>query len=145
MAGNLCRAASAMIRSRWRNDNALVVTMRPPFGETANLALARSISAGSRKLIALTSIPMDGATDWITANCPTPAAKEGSRRTAARVTFGAICLSSCSHLPANEYSNMIKPVALPPGRAKVDVAGANRVSDSVENDRHVARRLQQRP
>ena len=40
----------------------------------------------------------------------------GSRRTATRVTFGAISLSNCSHFAASEYSNETKPVALPPGR-----------------------------
>src|SRR5882724_2845560 len=39
-----------------------------------------------------------------------------SRRTAARVTPGAICLSSSSHFPLRLYSNCINPVALPPGR-----------------------------
>jgi hypothetical protein len=39
------------------------------------------------------------------------------RMTAARVTFGAISLSSSSHFPAKLNSNTTKPVALPPGRA----------------------------
>ena len=42
-----------------------------------------------------------------------------SRSTATRVTLGAICLSSSSHFPLILYSNAMKPVALPPGRAKL--------------------------
>ena len=48
----------------------------------------------------------------------------GSRRTAARVTFGAICLSSSSHFALKLYSNAIKPIALPPGRAKLSTKPA---------------------
>src|SRR5215469_14994141 len=39
----------------------------------------------------------------------------GSRSTAARVTVGAISLSSSSHFALKPYSNCINPVALPPG------------------------------
>ncbi len=40
----------------------------------------------------------------------------------------------------------MKPVALPPGRARlVDEAGADRIGDDREHDRHGAGRLQQRP
>src|SRR5262249_16870875 len=39
--------------------------------------------------------------------------------TAARVTRGAISLSSSSHFPPRPYSNEVKPVALRPGRAKL--------------------------
>jgi DNA-binding response OmpR family regulator len=35
----------------------------------------------------------------MTANCPIPAGILASRRTAARVTFGAICLRSSGHFP----------------------------------------------
>ncbi len=47
------------------------------------------------------------------------AAMDVSRRIAARVTFGAISLSSSSHFPLKPYSNIIKPAALPPGRDKL--------------------------
>jgi hypothetical protein len=36
-----------------------------------------------------------------------------------RVTSGEICFSSSSHFPPMLYSKFIKPVALPPGRAKL--------------------------
>ena len=45
---------------------------------------SRSISPASRTLIGLTSNPSDGATDWITASWPTPAAAVGSEKIAAR-------------------------------------------------------------
>ena len=42
-----------------------------------------------------------------------------SRRTAARVTPGAVSLSSSNHFPPMLYSVLMKPVALPPGRARL--------------------------
>src|SRR5262245_34136571 len=82
--------------------------------------LARERSDGAFDLgcvarIGLTSTPSDGATDWITAYWPIPAGIVGSQRTAARVTLGAICLRSSSHLPLKLYSNCMKPDAFPPG------------------------------
>jgi len=68
-------------------------------------------------LTGLTSTPTDGATDWIAPNWPIPEATAESRRIAARVTPGAICLSNSSHFALRPYSNAMKPVALPPGRA----------------------------
>src|SRR5262245_16737338 len=41
-----------------------------------------------------------------------------------RWRFGAICLSSSSHLPATLNSKVMKPVALPPGRAKLSTKPA---------------------
>src|SRR5262245_53716503 len=63
--------------------------------------------------------PTDGATDWIATNWPIPAVMVGSRRTAARVTPGAISLSSSSHFPLTPYSKLMNPVALRPGRARL--------------------------
>src|SRR5262249_26895486 len=54
-------------------------------------------------------------------NCPVPAAIAGSRRTAARVRSGAISLSSSTHFPLRLYSNIKKPVALPPGRDRLSM------------------------
>src|SRR5215470_16099613 len=73
---------------------ALPVTIRPPFGVPANAAMVRSISPASRMLTGLTSSPTDDATNWLIANWPIPDEKVASRRTAARVTRGAISLSS---------------------------------------------------
>ena len=103
---------------------------------------ARSISPASRTLTGLTSTPSDGATDWMAANWPIPAVMAGSRRTAARVTPGAICLSSSSHFPLMPYSNCDKAggVAARPRQA-IDEAGADRIGDDREHDRHGAGRL----
>jgi hypothetical protein len=80
--------------------------------------MARSISGASLTLTGLTSTPTDNATYWMTANWPIPAGKADSR-SAARVTPGAICLSSSSHFAVKLYSNCIKPVTLPPGRDRL--------------------------
>src|SRR4051812_47664261 len=47
-----------------------------------------------------------------------------SRRTAARVTPGAISLSSSSHFPLRPYSNEMNPVTLPPGCARLSTKPA---------------------
>src|SRR5262245_48498737 len=58
------------------------------------------------------------------ANKLVAAAWVASRRTATRVTPGAICLSSSSHFPPMLNSQIMKPVALPPGRAKLSTKPA---------------------
>ena len=69
----------------------------------------------------------------------------GSRRTATRVTPGAICLSSSSHFPPMLIFERHEPggVAARPRQA-VDEAGADWIDD-IKHDRHGAGRLQQRP
>ena len=108
-----------MICSRWWRASALDVTSNPPVGERAKAAMASSISAASRIFMGLTSTPTDGATDWMTANWPIPEGTSASRRTAARVTPGAICFRTSSHFPLKLYSNCMNPVALRPGRDRV--------------------------
>ena len=77
------------------------------------------------------------------ANWPIPAVMAGSRRTAARVTPGAICLSSSSHFPLKLYSNCMKPVALPPGYARLSTNPApTGYGDDSEYDWYGAGRLQ---
>ena len=108
-------------------------------------SMARSISPASRTSTGLTSTPSDGATAWMAANWPIPAADGGSRSTATRVTLGAICLSSSSHFPLNavfEHGEAGGVAARP--RQAVDEAGADRIGDVHEHDRHGAGRLQQR-
>src|SRR5262249_30355958 len=89
------------------------------------LDLGRSCTPTGR-----TSTPNDGAAAWITANWAFPAAwitanwafppgKAAVRRTAARVTRGAISLSSSSHFAAMLYSNKVNPVTWPPGCARL--------------------------
>src|SRR5262245_8757008 len=106
--------------------------------------MARSISPASRRLIGLTSTLSDGATAWMTPNWTGPTDTAASRRTATRVTLGAISLSSSSHFPLRLYSRDMNPVALPPGQA-VDEASADRITDDREHDRHCAGCLQQWP
>ena len=57
----------------------------------------------------------------------------GSRRIAARVTPGAICLSSSSHFPPRLYSKFMNPVALPPGRARLSTKPAATGSTATGN------------
>src|SRR6516164_3912704 len=57
-------------------------------------------------------------------NWAVPEEMVGSRMTAARVTCGAICLSSSSHLPLKPYSKTMKPVMLPPGRERLSTKPA---------------------
>ena len=52
---------------------------------------------------------------------------------AARVTPGAISLSSSSHFALMPYSNWINPVALPPGRAKLSTKPAPTGSGTITN------------
>ena len=87
-------------------------------------AIARSISLASRTLIGLNSTPTDDAAVWTAPNTPIPAKSVGSRMTAARVTLGAISLSSSSHLPPKLYSNEVNPVTLPLGRARLSTIPA---------------------
>ena len=101
-----------------RNAVPPAVAIMPPLGERAKVATPRSISPTSRALNGVSSTPSDCATDWMAANWPMPAAEVGSRKTAARVTRGAISLSSSTHLPLIVYSKFVKPVALAPGRAR---------------------------
>ena len=74
-------------------------TIRPPFGSRAKAETARSISTGVAHVDRVDLHPerwrygLDGA-EW-----PLPAVWAVSRRTATRVTPGAICLSSSSHFP----------------------------------------------
>src|SRR5262245_40462987 len=53
-----------------------------------------------------------------------PEAMAASRMTAARVTRGAISLSSSNHFAPMPYSNTVKPVTLPPGRARLSTKPA---------------------
>ncbi len=93
----------------------------------------RSISPASRMLIGATSIPSDGAIAWMMPNTAIPTGLAVSRIIAARVTLGAISLSSSSHFPPMPYSRVVKPVMLPPGRAKLSTKPAPTGSAMTEN------------
>src|SRR5262245_31193656 len=53
------------------------------------------------------------------ANCATSTGFAAFRTTATRVTRGAISLSSSSHFALKANSKFMKPVVLPPGRARL--------------------------
>src|SRR5262245_51787774 len=133
-----------MIRSRCTSANELPVRIKPPFDDFAKTVTARSISAASRTLSGVNSTPNDGATDWIAANWPIPAAMAASRMTATRVTPGAISLSSSNHFPLGAVFEQEEPGGVAAGpRHTVDVPGPDRVGNACEHDRHGASRLQQ--
>ena len=76
--GQLTRAPQARQSSRCRRER-----------EPASASLSRTLTG-------LTSMPTDGATDWMMANWPIPEVMVASRRTAARATPGAANLESAS-------------------------------------------------
>jgi hypothetical protein len=61
-----------------------------------------------------------------------------SRMTATRLTLGAMSLSSSSHFPLKPNSDDKNPVALPPGRAKLQKAAADWIDDIHEYDRNAS-------
>src|SRR5262249_44503759 len=114
------RAASDVISTRWASVKLSGIATRPPFGSPACAAMTVSNSDRSRTGAAIAWIAKDAA-----------AALNGFRKMsrygvvaglnkkAARLTLGAISLSSSSHLLAIVGSVKMKPVTLPPGRAKL--------------------------
>src|SRR5262249_14333847 len=62
-----------------------------------------------------------------------PPGLAGSRSTAARVISGAMSLSSSSHFPPMLYSKLVKPVAFPPGRARLSTIPAPTGSTATGN------------
>ena len=84
--------------------------------------------------------PNEGATIWTAPNCPVPKATAASRRTATRVTLGAISLSSSSFSAHAVFVNR------EPSRVSArfcqagDETCADRVDDSHKHDRHGAGR-----
>src|SRR5262245_9481871 len=95
------------------------VTIRPPLPERANATTPRSISSASRTPTGVSSTPSECAPDCTAANWPVPDTMVALRKTATRAMPGAICLSNSIHLPLKLYSKLMKPVALPPGRARL--------------------------
>ena len=98
--------------------------------ERAKAVTARSISPASRTSTGLSSTPNDGATAWIAPNWPIPAVMAGSRRTATRVTRGAISLEQFQPFRAHAVFEQREPggVAARPRQA-LDEAGADRIGD----------------
>jgi hypothetical protein len=80
-----------------------LVTTMPPLQERANAATARSISAALRTLIGKTSTPSAGATDWITANWPIPAATIGAFSFHCNIWHRILELAASVSRPARRY------------------------------------------
>ena len=113
--------------------SALAVTIRPPFEARANAARARSISPASRMSTGLTSTPNGGATDWIAAQLADPGGDGGipqdrRARHARRDLFEQL-----QPFPADAVFEMMKPVALPPGRARLSTKPAPTGSATLAN------------
>jgi hypothetical protein len=86
----------------------------------------------------------DGAAAWMTPNWATPDGIAASRRTPTRVTLGAICLTSSSHLPLKPFvREKTGGVAAGPRQA-IDEAGGDRIDGGREHDRHGVGRPKQR-
>ena len=64
------------------------------------------------------------ANGLITPNWAGPVGVVALRSTATRFRAGTISLSSSSHLAAKLYSNIMNPVALPPGLARLSTKPA---------------------
>src|SRR6516165_3540223 len=92
------------------------------FGVCASALIARSISPRSRTFASVTCRPNAGAANAIARSWPGIAALSGLKRIAMFLTAGATSLSNSSHLPAIENSKLVKPVVLPPGRAKLSTS-----------------------
>src|SRR5262249_54436221 len=119
---------------RSKRDDQVAMKERQRAWRYNQAAIARAREQRALNLVGVARIKrdcLDGATDWIAPNPPVPGGIAGSRKTAARVTVGAISLTNSSHFPPKLYSKDMKPVALPPGRA-----GRDRIAYGREYDRH---------
>ena len=129
-----------MIGSRCSTVSELAVTIRPPFEPRANavdgaLDLAGVVHVDRASTPRRRTAPRTG---W-RAHWPVPEGMAGSRRTAARVTPGAISLSSSSHFALRLYSNDSEAGDIAAGpRQALDEARADRIGGLGEHDRHGA-------
>ena len=105
--------------------------IEPPSGSRANASRVRVDSAESCKKTLAIATPTDGASASIGAGTLGHAAiVRIDKSTATRQVAGAASLRISSHFPPIEYSKLLKPVTLPPGRARLgDKAGADRIGD----------------
>src|SRR5215470_9129987 len=87
-------------------------------GSRANCSITPSISSALRTSAANSFIDNDGAA-VSTALAYKRGAVFGLKRYATRVMFGAIPFTNSSHLLAIDGSKFVKPVRLPPGRARL--------------------------
>src|SRR5262249_49495284 len=99
--------------------NPVPVTINPPLENRAKASIARLIPPASPTLIGFNSTPNDGAAPWMAPHWPMPEVILGSLITATRVKPGVICLSTSNHFTPMLDSYVVKPVAFPPGRARL--------------------------
>src|SRR5262245_62082678 len=121
MAGIRWRAASDVISTRCLIKKLSGVTIRPALGWRASAASTDSIVDLSPTGAATICTPNDAAAVCIGPKkyAPRPGDEFGLNKAVAFVTLGAISFSSSTHLPAIEASRLLKPVTLPPGRARL--------------------------
>ena len=111
----------------------------PPFAEAARVTIARSISAPYVDRLQLNAERRRHRLDRAIlsrTNC-----KDGTRMTTTRLTLGAISFSSSNHFALMPYSKLIKPVAFPPGRARLSTKPAPTGSGTFANTIGGARHL----
>ena len=95
--------------------------------------MARSISRASRTLIGLTSTPSDGATAWIARELADPGGYGGIPKDRRPRHARRDLLEQLQPFAAKLYSNCMKPVALPPGRARLSTKPAPTGSGTIAN------------
>ena len=99
----------------------------------AKAATARSISPASRTLIGLTSTPSDGATAWIAPHWPMPAAIGGITKHRRARHARRDLLEQLQPFTAEAVLELVKPVVLPPGRARLSTKPAPTGSGTFAN------------
>src|SRR5262249_9914388 len=106
----------------------------PPFEPRAKAVMSRSISPTSRTLVGLASIPSDGAADWMA--IPKNGHSSHPRRDLLEPLQPFAAQAVFEHQEAGGIAAR--------ARQARNEAGADRVDDNHEHDRHGAGRLQQR-
>ena len=95
-----------------------------------------SNSLASRTLPVLNIHPKRPRHGLNCANWPILEVTAGSQKDTARVSLGAISLSSSGHFPPKPYSKCVNPVTLPPGCDMLATKPALTGSATIKHDRH---------
>src|SRR5262249_8209623 len=133
------------MRSRGARVKASGLPTTPPLGSRAKPATALSIPAASRAGVRLNCTAKDGAAASIDSQY-WPECVSGLKMAIARVTPGAISLSSSSHLPPIRGLEIGESDKVRTGTCQArDEAAADRVCHLQEHDRHGGCFLVQRP
>src|SRR5262249_10251404 len=129
------RAAAAMMAARLRVANMSAFTTNPPFAPAASQAKACSTPAMSSTGVGIscTLIDLAAASNGCRKYDPLPGAVVGLNKKTTRMTDGVSSLRISTHLPPIEASILVKPVTLPPGRAKLVTMPSPTGSDTVAN------------